>query len=444
LTFSNGLVVGIVLGYAISPDGMMLEGRYKLPISTRSAASLAQAEKYIAQLAGRYVVLLSIGQNARVYSDPTCSLGPVYNSALKCLGASTALVLDRPVIDNPDVSAQSVTEGKARYLFGNTVDRDVKRAMSNHYINLSDFTLHRHWPTEDTPFELGDRPWQDVSREITEKLGSNMNALSKRYATALPISGGTDSRILLAAARDCLDQIREFFVYQTNWATVVDAEIALEIAQQMSLPLRVITRDSHSFKAIFSDQDHETHMQLRHLRGGFEPDTSEVGSIRAMQLIPKDRLILRGNIAEMSRALRWKRFVFDDPHNTAFALKKLFVPNDPDSTFYKASAAAFLRWKENLPAPAVARIYDMLHTELWMPHTNSAVYLREADHVMINPYNDRHIIHLTSMIHPHTRKVGRVVKDMVARNAQELSQIEFSADRVVRQREERQNEENVA
>lgn len=435
LTFSNGLVVGIVLGYAVSPEGMMLEGRHKLPISTRSAASLAQAEKYVAQLAGRYVVLLCIGTSARVYSDPVCSLGPVYDPVTRRLGASLAMALDRPLIDNPDVSADNVAAGEACYLFGHTPDRDVKRALANHYIDLSDFSQRRHWPTEDMDFTLAGRKRHEVSLEIAAKLRLNMKALIERYPTALPVTGGKDSRLLVAAASDMLDQISQFFVYHTNASNAVDSEIALEIAREMSFPLRVISRESQRFKSGVSEADHADHMTLRHLRGGFEPETVDTDRIKATQMIPDRYLILRGNMADMAYAPHWQRPVFKDPHNTEFALGNLGVPAAASTAFCEKTQSAFLDWKESLPERALPRIYDFLQTDVWLPHGNSAAFARETDHMFINPFNDRHLLHLTASIPPFMRRNGRIVEDIVSTYAKEIIDLDDTAERILRRQE---------
>lgn len=429
LTQANGTVVALVLGYAILPDGLMLDGKHKLPISAKDKDRLQKAEDHIAMLAGRYVALVSIGKTARVYPDPVCSMGPVYHTASRRLGASLTLILDRPVIDNPEVPARSVADGQTHYLFGHTPDAEVRRIRSNHFIDLSDFSMHRHWPLRDTCFDLADHSHRDLSGEIAEKLRLNMGALIGRYPTALPLTGGTDSRLLLAAGKDFLDQVGQIFVYSTNWSNSVDSQIAQEIAQTMCLPLRIISDTSPRFAAVLDADAFRDHMALRFLRGGLEPDTSELGSIRAMLLVPHDALVLRGNVAEMTRALRWHRSVYDDPHHTGFALEKLNVIRDRAGPFYEKWQAEFLAWKASLPETALPRIYDLLHTELWLPHTNSGVYIREAHQTFINPFNDRHLIHLTSRIPPMVRKRRRVVNDIIYGYAKEIWRIDYKDQR---------------
>ncbi len=426
LTLSNGNIVGIVLGYAIGTDGMMLESRYKLPISTGSANKMASIEAHVARFAGRHVTLLALENEARVYPDPTCSLGPVYNAGRRLLGASTTLVIDRPLIDNPDVPADEVANRKGFYRFGNTADADVRRARSNHYIDLSDFSIHRHWPLSDTLLELGDAEHPELSHQIGEKLALNMSALTGRYKTTFPISGGTDSRLLLAASSAFLDQIDHFFVYHTNWSTSIDCVLAREIAEKMCLPLQVVSRDSPLFDPVMTEDEFETTRAKRSLRNGLEPDTANARSIRAMHLVPESDLVLRGNVGEMTRALRWVRDVFNDPDNAEYALGTLGLTKEAVGQRFGFWEDLFLEWKSTLPKAAMPRIYDLVHTELWMPHTNSLVYMADTRDFMINPFNDRHLIELTMRVPPHARKRRRIINKIINSRMPEISDVQYT------------------
>ncbi len=429
LTLSDRSTAGVVLGHAIDPEGMMLDAKHILPVNARDPEAMQKAEDYLAQLAGRYVILLTVGKTARVYPDPVCGMGPVYNPVTRRVGTSTLLVLDREVRDNPDVPAADVAEGGARYLFGHTADADTRRARSNHYLDLDDFTEHRHWPKEDMCFESTISEFGDIKAEITERLGRNIGALSGRYPTALPITGGMDSRLLFAAAQDCLNQINQFYVYHTNWANSIDTEIALEIAWATCLPLRVISAEAQPVQRTFKPWQMRHLIAKSRLRGGLEPLAIDRGSIRAVALIPQDHLLLRGNVAEMTRALRWHPSVFDDPDNTVFGLDRVDIRKETAKR-YDFWTSCYHDWKVTLPQQALPRIYDFLHMELWLPHTHSLGYIREGLHFMINPFNDRRLIHLTSMVPPAVRKRGTLVNDIVAARVPEISDIHYRQDRV--------------
>ena len=437
LTLSDGTAIGIVLGYAIAPDGLMIEGRHKLAVSARAMAKLDRIERYIAQLAGRFVVLLAHGPQARVYPDPGCSLGPVFDPTARRVGASTLLVLDRPVIDNPDVLAAEVAEARNFYRFGHTIDAHARRARPNHYLDLSDFSQHLHWPMPEDELGFDKSKTPEFAEAIAEKLALNMAALTGRYRTGLPISGGTDSRLLLAAGVHSLPQVKSFFVYHTNWSTSIDCLLARQIANRLSLPLTVISRDAPKFKSVLTDQQFEDIKSLRMLRNGGEPDTANPESIKAMYLSPQCDLVLRGNVAEMTRAQRWVRDVFDDPHNTEYALGKLGLSQDKTGPRHGFWTDQFAQWKATLPPGAIPRIYDFMHQELWLPHANSLVYLSEPRDFPINPFNDRQLIALTLRVSPKARRHGRLVDHIMQQNLPELHDIPFAAKYIRAQKKAR-------
>lgn len=437
LKLGDGTVAGVVLGFAISTDGQMLDGSYKLPVKARTTDKMADAERHVAQLAGRYVVLLCIGDEARVYPDPACSLGPVYSPVSRRLAASTTLVINRKLRDNPEVPAADVARGAAYYRFGHTADAEVRRARSNHYIDLSDFSLHRHWPLPETEFDLGDAPISALAGEIAAKLARNMAALAGRYPCALPVTGGTDSRILLASAVDIFDQIDRFFVYYASWSSSNDCILARQIAEALALPLQVVARDAPSFAKAITRHDLQTVLAKRRLRNGLEPDTADPRSVQAMELVPERHLVLRGNVCEMTRALRWARPVFDDPHRTEHALNSLLLKKPQMGDRYGYWEDRFLQWKATLPDNALPRIYDLVHTELWLPHTNSLVYTAETRVSMINPFNDRRLIAATMRVPAVARKRGRLVNQIVRKRLPEISNIPYMKDYIAEQRRQR-------
>ncbi|WP_172300135.1 hypothetical protein [Pseudoruegeria sp. HB172150] len=437
LILSGGKTVGLLLGYAISPEGRMLGARYRLPASPNDADCLTQVETQIAELAGRYVVLLAQGKGARIYPDPTASLGPVYNPQERRAAASTLLALTDDLTDNPEVPADEVAAGRTRYLFGHTADARVRRAAPNHYLDLADFTEHRHWPGPDTSFDPGERNHKHLAREIGAKLQSNMLALTGRHACAMGVTGGTDSRLLLATMRNDLGRIRDYFVYQTNWSNTFDLTAAEEIAEVTGIPLQTISRDDAAFRTAFSGDRFDTVLAQRRLRGGCEPSSADAESIRAMQQISDNRLILRGNVAEMTRAIRWSRAVMSNPHDTAHALAALFVLPDSSGPHYAFWQDRFETWKAALPDATIPRIYDILHAELWVPHANSAQYIREHRHFLINPFNDRRLIHLTAMVEPPVRKNRRLVKRIIRDYAPDLRSIDYKDDRIRAQRKQK-------
>jgi len=430
IKLTGGQIAGAVIGYAIAPDGAVLDDLWQPDLALKDPDLADRLERMIEALAGRYTVLISLKGRERVYPDPACALGPVYHAEAGRVAASTTLALDRPIQDTPEVPAERLASGASRLLFGLTRDAEVRRMRPNHYLDLAQMTERRHWPRDDTPLVAEDTRQPELTDAIAAKLGQNMRALIGRFPTALPITGGSDSRLLLAGARDVLDRVDRFYIYQTNWANAHDCVLAQALAERLSLPLQVIARKAPRVARALEAEALDRVCAQRVLRNGDERDTSDPRSFRAMELVPAEALILRGNVAEMTRALRWHPRVFDDPHDTAFALAKLEVRPETAGALYPMWQQRFLAWKAALPRHALPRIYDFLHCELWLPHTNSVVYMADTRHVMINPFNDRALIHMTLQISPKMRRNRRVIRRIMRRVLPEAKDIQFTVDYV--------------
>lgn len=184
LTDERGAVIGIVLGIAIGPDGTCLD---QVVTPAQRGPAL---EEWIEQLAGRFVILAQSGSQIRFYLDAAGNLSAVYNAEAGILGSSVPLVVDGPLSMHPDIDLALVLEKKERFAFGDTVDTRVTRARPNHYLDMGDFTSHRHWPRSDTPFAELDESRRACITEIGDRLTGTIGALTASYDCALPVTAG--------------------------------------------------------------------------------------------------------------------------------------------------------------------------------------------------------------------------------------------------------------
>ena len=417
LTLTDGSVVGLTLGHAISEGGMMLEGQHKMPVAARADAPADLAEAYVSKLAGRYIAILNFDGNTAVYPDPTCSLGPVFHPQGQMLASSAALVLDRPLHDQP-----------APYAFGRTADAQVFRCLGNHRIDLADFAMRRFWPHPDTNFALGARSHHDVSDEIADKLRSNVAALSGRFDVAMPITGETGSRLMLAAAAPVLDQVRQFFAYHTSANDPHSADIAHDIAQNMCLPLQVMSYTSPRYQSAFTEGAFATHLAKRRLRGGFEADDTQPGNLRAHHLLAGAPMILHSDITGIATADHWARAVFHEPDNVEHAMHLLGITSDDAA--YADMVEDFKTWASLLPECAAPCLFDFFLTEVLLPHGASAAAIRNAQSPMVDPFNDRRLIQLAITVPPKVRKNRRVLNHILHSHAPEILRVPYHGDRI--------------
>ena len=80
---------------------------------------------------------------------------------------------------------------------------EIKALLPNHYLDFEQAKAVRYWPDAG----ITELTSQDAIEKISARLQGIMSAAAKRYAVALALSGGLDSRVLLAASKEVRDEI---------------------------------------------------------------------------------------------------------------------------------------------------------------------------------------------------------------------------------------------
>lgn len=79
---------------------------------------------------------------------------------------------------------------------------EVSQLLPNHYLELNEFKISRYWINK--PEKLS---FNETVEICSKMLKGYIHAISKRYDIMLPLTGGKDSRTLLAATRDISDKV---------------------------------------------------------------------------------------------------------------------------------------------------------------------------------------------------------------------------------------------
>lgn len=428
LVLANGTKAGVLLGVAVDTAGLVVKGKTRLA----GISDLDALERYIEGLAGRFVVVIAAFDQERVYFDPTGGLTAVY-SPKDCVVASSVHVLSRrEIAPNKTVTADQVLARKTQFLLGETCDRECHRIRANHYIDLATLDLVRHWPRDEDEFTEENMSREDMISGISERLAQIMGALVGGFTTALPISGGTDSRILLAASRDCLDQIEHFYVHDIYRVTEFDRLSATRIARELGLPLQVIHHTAPGFAAMDDLALANLRQKMAH-RTSLSFNGIDDATVRAVTHAPSADLVLRGNLAEMTRANKWNRELAGHvvgPKDglmflTSKSLEELQEQWTPER--YDRMVARYGDWINSLPEPARQRVPDLAHIEVFAPAAPNNVYYAFEQNFYINPYNDRHILHMTARFHPLARMKRQLVNGIIDGLMPELTNLPYGS-----------------
>lgn len=430
LVFGSGRTVGVVLGVAVDQEGACLNGRVVL----EGKGTIDALETYIEGLAGRFIAVVAAFGTKRVYFDPSGGLSAVYSNKDKAVASSVHLAVNREIEPLTTVSAKDVQARKAQFALGETCDIHCRRIYANHYLDLADFELKRHWLGAEDDFETAGEDRNGLAERITGRLGQVMAALAGGYSTTLPISGGTDSRLLLAAATPVLDRIERFFMHDIRWITQFDRKVAVALAQEVGVKLEVVDRDDPEFERCLTDDQVATLRDVMALRTSLAFNGINKATVRAVEMAPATELVLRGNGAEMTRANKWTRETavtgcsIDDGlaallNMRAKDLSDRLAPDRLESLRERYGA-----WCDGLPEPARARLPDMAHSEVFMPSAPNNVYYAFAPSFYVNPFNDRRMFFDTAAFHPRARRRRRLVGKMIELSKPCLNQIPYKDD----------------
>lgn len=195
----------------------------------------------MAACAGRYAAFSQFGTNCALELDAVGSLGAVFDARAKRIGSTVSLLLDRDRIDNTVyVLNNAAFRGEARYAFGHTNDISIKRLLPNHRLNLNSFVSTRVSPRLEDISELDGAAQKQTLWSLAERFRSVLKCYSTiKTPPLVPLSGGVDSRLLLACTKPFRDKF-EYFSHAPNFMSSVDTQIAQQMATALEVPLEVI------------------------------------------------------------------------------------------------------------------------------------------------------------------------------------------------------------
>ncbi|MCT4557737.1 MAG: hypothetical protein N4A61_06715 [Pelagimonas sp.] len=400
---ASGQILGHLLGLAWQPPADIIKGPVTLPFLANDPDLWTRVQRFVSDLGGRYMVLVSVGRRARLYGDPVLDLPIVYDPTEKQIASSLGLVLDRPIQKNDAQGMRSVLSGRENLCFQNTLDQQAKRLISNHYLDLNSFRMRRYWPTDDIDFDKGPEAVDASVAGLCETLAGITGALVQNYDCALPVTGGRDSRIMLGSLLPHKHLVREYLCHRFHNASRMDVALAREVLQSVDLELRQYSRINVS---------HQMLKDMR-LKMGWSGTRRELLASAIIDTYPRDHLLLRGNIMEILRANQWRSDKLEDPFHIVHAIRRL----GPSKNLGARTAARiwrqdYLRWRKSLPEGARNKLYDFGFIEFMLPNSQGPYISAYHNCNMINPFNDRRLIQVGLEL-PQAQRISRSVVEKV-------------------------------
>ena len=390
----NNDLVGYFLGIGVDEHGKLVSESFCKNLSQKDSDFVEIIEEAISKIAGRYIVILTNPQWERMYFDPCGTLSAVYNADTKTVASSMMLCLDREVKDNPDFDNDAVLSGKEGYFLQNTRDVDVKLIMANHYLDLKDFSMFRHWPKPDQEFTATPDEYPEIAADIDARLAEIFGAIVKSHKCVVPITGGIDSRNLLAAGKANLKHVDLFFTFAHNFMSKNDAEIAAIIAEKLDVPFQAF--DIRLDEARELPQGFRKRQKLYQymIASGYSFIIPPEVHQDLLEYLPKGAVHLRGNVVDL---LKKTNFPGDfDSIKTAkkhreTELRGLFRYRSPSDKELAKWMPTYMKWFNTLPKSAHKVSYDFKYMELSLP-LSSQLFYGMSHNFYIYPFVDRRLI----------------------------------------------------
>lgn len=422
----NSILIGYIIGIAVDDQGMIID-RWRLHQVDSSTGDdpFEAVEAWLEHVAGRYTVIINIAGRSRVYSDPVGMNGQCFNTKIRHLGSSPFLCIDRPLKPNPLYDLDMVTSGKGRISVFHTADEDVSRQNPSCFLDLETFEQTRFWPKEHQ-FNKPESDYIVTYSEIARTVQHNVTSIARYEETALPISGGRDSRLLLALmGKEGRDAISMFFSYFTNYATKRDSEIARRLAAKVGKPISIFSsRQASSFDR------RKKNIKIRNQN--FMIASGMSGSLRDPyfrldRFVPNNMIILRGHQTDLLRAVfvpyadrkKWEKL----PRQIR---KLLIVPGaEFNVDVFERFAPAYSAWLRGLPAEAMRKQMDFMFLEVFSSASLGMLFPALYEHFFMSPFNSRRLINLALSFDDDYRIKVKPVFDLLHQTCPEIENIPF-------------------
>lgn len=422
---ASGRLFGYVLGIAVDDDGLLKGVRTLNSIDASDPRVFDRFHSYLNEVAGRYVCIVTAGTEERVYTDPIAMIGCVINHQAGLVGSSLNLVLDREPELNPLFDHEAVANRGGRYTLFHTYDKHVRRMNGSNYLDLANYTDFRFWPRVDG-FERPVSEYPAIYDEIIHRARHSTQEVIRNFSTALPVSGGSDSRLIVGFAGDQMQEVDQCFTHITNYSTRYDNAVAKLITQHVG-----VEHETHSWRAPPPPprSRFQRRQQLRSFQTavgapvGFPDELAK----NVQQLIGDDKVVVRGHVTDLLRAL----FVPPGSHlnwkSVSWMIKRILPV--PMSEFTEDVSETFrpdlLAWLRTLPPAAMESPVDFIFFEVNQNATQGFLFNGFHRNFYMSPYNSRRLIELSLAINVDYRRSGAAVQDLLYRMDPDLCAVPF-------------------
>lgn len=421
----DGIAYGVFVGLGVDGVGRYVDEGSFDDFDPGSRSFWFALQSYINEIAGRYVVFATKGKEARCFFDPVAHMTTLYNSTLGVLASSVYLAIDRAPIKNSKfdchgIRTENVEEGREpNFILGHSMDRDVKFVLPNHRLDLPDFKMVRIWPKDGSFQDASTDQFGRVLDEMVARQTQILDAILDNEPCILPVSGGADSRKLLACLSHRLNDLKSIFAFQHTSYAQDDCDAGEYVSSLVGARFSRFTASDAKIRFPLTRRQQQHRNALFWLRSSDVAWPTKEYRKRCYLMPPKDTVHLRGNVMDLTRAVWWGRWdarrMLIKP-GLKYEIGNLFLMASPSVDIVADWAEEYLTWKQGLPKNAQRLVHDFIFLELFL-HVSSAKYYAYPDYFYVNPFSDRRLIELTLCL-PLDFRFGTTVNEEFLKRAE--------------------------
>jgi hypothetical protein len=400
----EGAEAGWLLGQPITEDGQFIEGVAHLPFEQR--ATPAEMESWLARLCGRFLAIWLTPSFQRVYLDAGGLLSAVFAREHDLVASTTSLVPYARGCEDDFALLRRARERNVRAILGfdMTSRLGVERLHPNHYLDLSQWKAHRHWPTG--PLDDPCDPEEAIGI-VSRLIQRHMAAATRHEPVQMALTAGFDSRAILACSREYMARAEFMTMAIPDNMGRLDVEMATRLAAKHGLPHRVLDH--------LPPSQHDLDAWL--WRTG--SSVSEPRGWRSARSYSQARPLaeVTGAGGEAARVAYWRDAGFGKktltPHVLVDCLDLLPSPR------LLANAHA---WMNSYPASTTAQMLDGFYLEQSLGVTAGALAYGDAGYVRsrLYPFVNRQSLEAMMRLPEDYKLARRFPRDLIRHNWPEL------------------------
>lgn len=397
----------VILGIAINPYNI----HENLITKIAKTNDITETTDEIKKIGGTYVIIIANAQNIVIFNDPSGMMGVYFDS--KSRASSTPSLL-QPIKRNSTIEKDfQFGPGNDWYTGSFTAYEGVKKLIPNCLLELFAGSIHRYWPKKfDIPIEKNNIT-ENRLNAICTLLTDMINGVVEKGKVIGSITGGKDSRVVLAASKINWPKI-SYFTLHGKAVQNEDIKYAKLLAQQAHLDhiIYEIGPVSQKIDALYNEIGANEAIGARR----------EIATT-CLQLEGKDTIHLNGNLGAICKSYYWQS-----------AAPKIFKINAVMRDFLRPGTTTkegITYWRETLSDIDNATIlYNLFYLEQrggrWIAAGENCSRLF---YETFTPFNHRDIFSHICCLPLELQRSGTLLKLLVKNMAPELLDVPYCTAR---------------